>query len=178
MLLAVARLAAVAYLSGLGGLLWWAQAPMILGWQPRVVLTGSMQPSVRPGDIAVVGPVRADGQKLPPGRVLLVRAPQLSSGYYLHRLVRYQDDNLVTQGDANRQEDHESVAPERVAGQLRLVVPEVGLPVVWLHDREIVKMAGAAGGTWLAMTLVLARRRPGRRHLRARAFRSPPAASI
>jgi signal peptidase len=156
-----ARLVAIAYLSGLAGLLWWSQAPLLLGWQPRVVLTGSMLPSVRPGDIAVVGPAKAANRSLPPGRVVLVRAPQLSSGYYLHRIVRYQDgtDNLITQGDANRQEDHEPVTPERVMGQLRLVVPDVGLPVVWLREKQTLRVAGVAAGTWIALTLVLVRRR-------------------
>ena len=50
------QLISIAYLSALGGLLWWAQAPILVGWQPKVVLTGSMLPVIHPGDVALIGP--------------------------------------------------------------------------------------------------------------------------
>ena len=42
LLLQSLQLASIAYLASVGGLLWWSHAPMLVGWQPKVVLTGSM----------------------------------------------------------------------------------------------------------------------------------------
>ena len=48
----VLRLVALGYLAAAASLLFWSHAPQVVGWQPRVVLTGSMMPTVRPGDVA------------------------------------------------------------------------------------------------------------------------------
>jgi signal peptidase len=159
------QLISIAYLSALGGLLWWAQAPILVGWQPKVVLTGSMLPVIRPGDVALIGPGDAHHEGLPPNRIALVRDPSRESGSYLHRVVRYEaDGRMVTKGDANPTEDHPSVPPGRVLGQLRLLVPAVGRPMVWLHDRRYPLLAGSLALTWAAITAALALRGQGPRH--------------
>jgi signal peptidase I len=162
LLLTSLRLASIAYLSALGGLLWWAQAPMLVGWQPKVVLTGSMLPAIRPGDVVLIGPGDARGEALPPNRIVLVEDPSRESGTYLHRVVRYQDGGLmVTKGDANSTEDYPAVEPDRVLGQLRLLVPAIGRPVVWLHDHRYPMLAGTLLGTWAAIATALAMRGAG-----------------
>jgi signal peptidase len=100
---------------------------------------------------------------LPRGRVVLVRDAGRSSGFYLHRIVRYDDDGrIVTKGDANASEDWPAVDASRVAGQLRLVVPAVGLPLLWWQDRNWPALAVGGGLTWTALVLALGlvRRRP------------------
>ena len=155
------RLVALGYLSAAASLLFWSHAPQVVGWQPRVVLTGSMLPSVRPGDVALIGPAAVGKSTLPPGRVVLVRDPGRSSGFYLHRVVRYDDQGrLVTRGDANASDDWPAVEAPRVAGQLRLVVPAVGLPLLWWRDRDWPALAVAAAGTWTALVLALGLVRP------------------
>jgi signal peptidase len=150
------RLAALAYLVAAASLLFWSHAPKLMGWEPRVVLTGSMQPSVRPGDVALVGVATAGTDSLPPGRIVLVRDPSRSSGFYLHRVVRYdQQGRPVTRGDANPSDDWPAVEPSRVAGQVRLLVPRVGLPMLWWSERNWVPLAVTGGGTWAALVLAL-----------------------
>jgi signal peptidase I len=159
----VLRLVALGYLAAAASLLFWSHAPQLVGWQPRVVLTGSMLPTVRPGDVALIAPVTVGKATLPPGRVVLVRDPGRSSGYYLHRVVRYDDaGRIVTKGDANPTEDWPAVDAWRVAGQLRLVVPAVGLPLLWWRDHNWPALAVGAGLTWTAVVLALGlvRRRP------------------
>ena len=55
----VLRLVSLGYLAAAASLLFWSHAPQVVGWQPRVVLTGSMLPTVRPGDVALVAPAPA-----------------------------------------------------------------------------------------------------------------------
>lgn len=147
------RVVAIAYLTALAGLLLWSHLPKLVGWQSRVVLTGSMAPSVRPGDVAALSPV-PDATSLPAGRIALVRDESMPSGYYLHRVLRHTaEGHLVTKGDANRVEDTRPVEPERVEGQLRLVVPKVGLPVVWLRGDDYLPLAGITLATWVMLLL-------------------------
>jgi signal peptidase len=152
----VLRLVAFGYLAVAASLLFWSHAPQVVGWQPRVVLTGSMLPSVHPGDVALVAPATVGKATLAQGAIVLVRDPGRSSGYYLHRVVRYDEaGRIVTKGDANPTEDWPAVEPPRVAGQLRLVVPVVGLPLLWWRDRDWAALAAAGGLTWTALVLAL-----------------------
>src|SRR5437763_2089164 len=115
-----------------------------------------MLPTVRPGDVALIAPVTVGKATLPPGRVVLVRDPGRSSGFYLHRVVRYDDaGRIVTKGDANQSEDWPAVEAPRVAGQLRLVVPVVGRPLLWWRDRDWRSLAIGGGLTWTALVLAL-----------------------
>ncbi len=166
----VLRYLAIVYVVMLACLVWWSDAPIAMGWRPSVVLTGSMRPTIPPGDIALIGPANP-GAGLPPGRVILVRDSRLSSGTYLHRIVRYDAAHrIITKGDANRDQDSTPVEANRVAGQVLLVVPLVGQPIVWLHDHRFAPAVGFALTTWAALWLVARRRHrspPGRpRHRR------------
>ncbi len=147
---------ALAYLSAASSLLFWSHAPQLAGWEPRVVLTGSMLPAIRPGDVALIAPEDASAPAPGPGSVVLVRDPGRSSGFYLHRLMRYDGQGrLVTRGDANPSDDWPAVERSRVAGRLRLVVPTVGLPMLWLREGDWRSLALAGGGTWTALVLAL-----------------------
>jgi signal peptidase I len=154
------RLVAVGYISVAASLLFWSHAPMILGWQSRVVISGSMLPTIRPGDVALVGAATPGPSTLPRGRIVLVRDPTRSTGYYLHRIRRYEmSGKVVTRGDANRVDDYPAIEPGQVAGQLRLVVPLVGLPMLWWQEHEWFRLAAVAGLSWSSLVLALGLRR-------------------
>ncbi|MFN8080968.1 MAG: signal peptidase I [Kineosporiaceae bacterium] len=150
---------AVAYLTVVASLLFWSHAPSLIGWQPRVVLSGSMMPVIAPGDVTVIAPTRVGPATLPPGRIVLVRDATKTSGYYLHRLVRYEPSGvLITKGDANQNNDSDTVAPESIKGELRLVVPMVGRPVIWMQQHDYLALLLVAVGTWASLTVVLSGR--------------------
>lgn len=155
---------AVAYLTLVCSLLFWSHAPALIGWHPRVVLTGSMLPVIEPGDVSVIGPApEVRPESLPKGRVILVADPHMPSGFYLHRVVRFDDDGrVITKGDANRDNDSDPVAPAAVKGQLRLVVPMVGRPVIWLSHGDYLALGLVGAVTWLSLSVVL-RPSPSRR---------------
>jgi signal peptidase len=161
-LLFALRLVAVAYLSVAASLLFWSHAPMVLGWQSRVVISGSMLPTIRVGDVVLVGEATPGPSTLPPGRIVLVRDPSRSTGYYLHRLRRYDTSGkVVTKGDANRVDDYPAIDPGQVVGQVRLLVPFVGLPMLWWQQQEWVRLGALAALSWSSLVLAL-----GLRHRR------------
>ncbi len=116
-------------------MVFWSAAPKLAGWRSLVVLTGSMQPRIHPGDLVLAAPP-VPGQ-VKPGRVILFRDPVRPGRTIVHRLLRYDaNGNLVTKGDANASEDSSPVAPSAVLGIPRLRVPYIGRPVVWIHEKD------------------------------------------
>lgn len=106
----------------------WAFAPLAVGWSPVVVTSGSMSPTIRPGDIVVAAPPSDD----PRGVVVFEGA---NGGLVTHRVDAVLDDGrLRTKGDANAVPDSELLTHDRVMGEGRLLVPLTGLPTVWLRQ--------------------------------------------
>jgi signal peptidase len=101
----------------------WSLIPMAWGWQPAVVMTGSMMPVISPGDVVVVAP----GQVPERGQIVLVRDAEVPTGRVAHRVVAIAaDGTLTTKGDANPTPDSVCHRASEVIGVARLVVPRAG----------------------------------------------------
>jgi len=107
-------------------------APALAGWETTVVMSGSMAPTISPGDVAVVRPV--DTADLRPGQLLLVDDPDTPGRLRLHRLVAVQPGGLQLKGDANPTADSALVAPGAVHGVGALRLPALGRPVLWAAE--------------------------------------------
>lgn len=154
----VVMLAASTWIAMVLGLSFWTVAPQALGWKPELVLTGSMRPAISPGDVVLVVPVTAPVR---PGHIVLVSDPSRSTGTYLHRVVRYDDDGLmVTKGDANPTEDVEHVPLSRVKAEARVMVPHIGLPAVWMRDGRLAQLVAVGLLTWTAGVVGVSRDAP------------------
>ncbi len=160
----VASLVCWFYLSILAGLVAWVFVVRLLaGWTPMVVTSGSMQPSINPGDIVLSGAPDDGGEGLEEGTVITFTDPVRPGGTLTHRIDRINADGTYeTRGDANPAVDSYEVDPADVQGVGRLLIPAVGLPEVWLERGDLALMALWAVGTLLALWAVLRRnRRPG-----------------
>ena len=95
------------------------------GYQVLGMKTGSMRPTISPGDLVIAR--RVDPGTIRNGDVITFRAPMGSQAPYTHRVVRtvYGPDgpHFVTQGDANPAPDvwtvHYAAEGWRMAGVLR-----------------------------------------------------------
>jgi signal peptidase len=126
----VAQAVVAAVLVALVGLVFWSVAPRVAGFQGHVVVSGSMQPRLAPGDVVLTREVTP--QQLQPGQVLLFPDPERPDRLLLHRLVSFDaDGDLVTRGDANQSNDSAHVPAGSVIGRAQLRVPHVGLPAYW-----------------------------------------------
>ncbi|GAA4978916.1 signal peptidase I [Kineococcus glutinatus] len=144
------RAVAAGALMSAGGLFLWSVVALPFGWTSQLVLTGSMEPRIHPGDVVLVQPRPADDVLL--GRIALLRDPSGVHPRLLHRIVRRTEDGAyVSKGDANIGEDSTPVPAEDVLGLARVRVPFVGLPVVWLHEGR----HGALAVLVLALTAAL-----------------------
>ena len=92
------------------------ELPGIFGIKPAVVLSGSMEPTIKIGDLILVHSV--DSTSLKKGDVVCY----LYSGKAVtHRILEITQDaegriQYVTQGDANNVRDDQAVRPEQIQG--------------------------------------------------------------
>lgn len=121
---------------------------VVLGWRPLVITSGSMQPTIRPGDVVLVEPNRV----VAPGDVVTI---DTGDGLLTHRVARVDGEVVRTRGDANANLDSTAWTPAQVVGTGRLLVPWVGTPVVVggsaartvLSDATFVAATGSSGNS-------------------------------
>jgi signal peptidase I len=122
-------------LAVVASLVLWSILPAVLGWAPRVILSGSMEPRIHVGDVIVTREVPAAA--LTKGQVITVKDPDHPAKTRTHRLLRRESDGtLVTKGDANPQADSSHVTVNDVLGVGVIRVPFVGRPAYWLAERN------------------------------------------
>ena len=160
--LEVARLATAAVLILLVGALLAGTAPSLLGYESFVVLSGSMEPTLRVGDLAVVGPARQD--QLMVGDVISYRTAQRPDVVVTHRLVGIGVDErgrpaLQTKGDANDSADQVMVEPGAVLGRVAYGVPMVGYLVEFARRAEGKLLLLACPAFLLALDAFMSARR-------------------
>ncbi|TES83238.1 MAG: signal peptidase I [Hadesarchaea archaeon] len=97
----------------------------LLGIRPTTMISGSMQPTMDVGDIAIVLDVPADSVQ--PGDIIQFWRDE---EMVVHRVVEISRSGngrlFVTKGDANREPDAAPVYPSQVRGKVVLNIPKVG----------------------------------------------------
>jgi signal peptidase I len=134
---------------------------VLLGWVPYQVVSGSMSPAIREGDLVLVEPKEPGTPFGPPtiitfmderGRVVTHRVAAAERGPGGE--IRY-----TTQGDANPEADTDAVPHGRVQGSVRMVLRGAALPQRWVAEGRAGPLAllivVTLGAAWLC-----ARRRP------------------
>ncbi|MFI7481007.1 signal peptidase I [Kocuria sp. M1R5S2] len=125
------------------GLLAVAVVPLVLGWVPLSVLSGSMAPGVPTGSQVVVEPLesRAEVARLRPGDVVSFVPAGAGSALVTHRIVAIHRDAdgaplFTTRGDANAAPDPEPVPADRLRGVVRYHVPWAGRVATLLDPQQ------------------------------------------
>ena len=100
--------------------------PMPFGVGASVVLSGSMEPTLSVNDLVIVRAAEPYAE----GDVVVY---QSGSSLVIHRIVRVEDEYVVTKGDANNTED-DPVSLSAVKGRMAFAIPFLGLPVRLLQS--------------------------------------------
>ena len=126
-----------------------ALVPTLFSWHAYVVKSGSMEPSIAVGDVALAMPFER-GDPVAVGRVHVFDDPSTEAERVLvHRVVEKLDGGTwVTAGDANLVPDRVPVRRHHLEGRAVLLVPYVGLPVAWAQSGEWGTFA-----LWLLLTV-------------------------
>lgn len=107
-------------------------APLVVGWRPLAVLSGSMAPTLATGDEVVVRPVAPTGLRV--GDVVTFKDPSRGHRLVTHRVrdIRITADtvHVVTRGDANDASERWSVSAGGRVGRVVYRLPRLGYATV------------------------------------------------
>ncbi len=107
-----------------------AVGPHVLGYRTSTMLTGSMEPGIRPGDVVVT--VAKPAAQVEVGDVITYRIPVEDRRIETHRVVEvlhHRDGSIAirTQGDANENADPwTATLQDDQVWELKAVVPKLG----------------------------------------------------
>lgn len=100
--------------------------PTVFGWSSAVVLSGSMEPTIRVNDM-VVFHAQEDYQA---GDIIGFESGDMT---VTHRIIEETKDGYRTQGDYNNTPDLEPVPEEAVIGRAVLIIPWIGSTAAFLR---------------------------------------------
>ena len=105
------------------------EVPKIGGYCPLIVLTGSMDPEIKSGDLIICKQI--DSKEVKADDVIAFFDPESSSNSVLtHRVVELVDEDGTlsyrTKGDANNTEDRSLVPADSLVGIYRFRIPGAG----------------------------------------------------
>ena len=99
----------------------------LLGWRFEAVLSGSMDPALKTGDLVVLSPVNTDA--IQAGDIIGYHPPVNPDTLIVHRVSEVDSGgpaSFQTKGDANPAPDAYLVSGDNVVGKVRLSLPWVG----------------------------------------------------
>lgn len=100
--------------------------PKVLGFAPLIVLSGSMEPAIYPGDVVLIHEQKAEKYKI--GDVATYLDEQT---VFTHRIVGEENGLFILKGDNNNTVD-DTVSPEQFVGKVLLTIPKIGVAMVFL----------------------------------------------
>jgi signal peptidase I len=109
-------------------------APALIGLRPMTVLTGSMRPTIQPGDMVV--DERISPSQLRVGDIVTFQEPH-GTRTITHRVrkltISEGQAHVTTRGDANDTVEKWQVPTKGSVGRVVYTVPKIGYPVTWSH---------------------------------------------
>lgn len=106
----------------------------LLGYRPLVEYSGSMSPTINPGDLLITRPTPAVG--VHPGAIVTFNDPALRDRLITHRVVAVHSSRgrllFLTRGDANRTPESWSVARGATVAVLWARIPWIGRATAWM----------------------------------------------
>ena len=100
--------------------------PKFFGITPLIVISGSMEPAIMPGDLVVIREQAPD--KYVVGDVVTYLEGNIS---YTHRIVGEEDGLFVLKGDNNNVAD-DKLAATQLIGKVILRIPKIGIAILFL----------------------------------------------
>lgn len=103
----------------------------LLPWIPTAIATGSMQPSLMVGDLAVVDTTRKVPEE---GDVISYESQGVS---VVHRVIEVREEDgetvWITKGDNNADADPDPVYADQIEGIVSWSIPKAGWLTLWMH---------------------------------------------
>ena len=113
------------------------ETPNFLGIKTYVIISGSMQPELKIGDIVVVKKITQEELKV--GDIISFRHGQSVITHRISRIIEEDGERkYITKGDFNNAEDSESVTYNNIEGKVIRSVPQFGKIALMLQDKIVI----------------------------------------
>ena len=89
----------------------------IFNYRPTIIITGSMQPTIKINSIVMLEPV--EFKDIQVGDIIRYTSTQGFS--VLHRVIEKNEDSVITKGDNNKNQDSLPVTPEQITGRVTAI---------------------------------------------------------
>ena len=99
--------------------------PKFLGMTPLIVLSGSMEPAIMPGDVVVIRGQAPQNYGLGDIATYLV-----GTTTYTHRIVGEENGAFILKGDNNNVAD-DAVAADQLIGKVLFKIPKIGVAILF-----------------------------------------------
>jgi len=103
------------------------------GVQPTVIYSGSMQPTLQVGDIALIQKTQVENLKQ--GDIIQYRKDNMT---YVHRIYTITTDSqqtqIITKGDANPHPDPDPITPDQILGKSLFTIPQLGWIQIFMKN--------------------------------------------
>lgn len=108
---------------------------------PSVIVTGSMEPLIYPGDVILVKQFYSEEEikALQIGDIIYFQRDDIVITHRIKDIIFEENGkySFLTKGDNNSVEDVRLVRPEEVKGKYMLAIPKIGYPTLWLKSSQL-----------------------------------------
>lgn len=110
--------------------------PLIMKYKPLVVLTGSMEPTIKTGSIIYYKPVSEN--ELQQNDIITFES---NNSLVTHRIVNIENGLIETRGDANNTNDPNKIKYDDVVGRVaNIYLPYLGYFIGFIQDNLLVSV--------------------------------------
>ena len=126
------------------------------GIRPLTVMSGSMEPSIKTGSVALIETNLTDFNEIEKGDIITF---DIGGSLVTHRAVDITEDGVYTKGDANNAKDPWTVTDDNYYGKELFSVPYIGFLIVFIRQHIIVTVLVIAA-VFLTAKILKERRKP------------------
>ena len=105
------------------------------GLRPLTVVSGSMEPSIKTGSVAIIETNLTDFKDIKEGDIITL---DIGGSFVTHRAVDITEDGVYTKGDANNAKDPWIVTNDNYYGKELFSIPYIGFLIVFIRQHIIV----------------------------------------
>ncbi|MGM0830665.1 MAG: signal peptidase I [Bacillota bacterium] len=105
--------------------------PSFFGYKPLTVLTNSMEPKISAGDMIFVKETNAVEVK----KNEIITFHTADQKVVTHRVVQVTPEGFLTKGDNNNVEDSWKVKPDKLIGEVAVILPNAGFVAKFISSK-------------------------------------------
>ena len=145
-----------------------SETPSFLGIKTYVIISGSMEPNIKIGDIVITKSIKNKEESIKVGDIISYRKGQ---NVITHRITNIEKDEngilrIATKGDNNNTEDSERILINNIDGKVITIIPKIGYITLILKDKVLIILIFIIAYVYISKTEKVKKRKEARKQKR------------